>query len=307
MNWLNLLEAAGAAGLVGIFVGFICSRSAFRQKLEMNNVHLGNRLRADQDLYFAALRRELANFMIERDHDQFYQISLMILDEVNDLATASDEHKDAQLQLISDAYPSIGDFDQMKTKDHVLYGDALLGLWFDDVAKTYRDIIVYQTIMRQAKHSIHASPPISQESIDHLRAYIQNIKASREKFRIASAHQETESFEAFVSPMLENDEFRVHWYNTIEREYGSRIRYKTNEFRSFYVPHKFEMVSGFAFDDGSCGVTTFFAGDGDEFFVGIKRSDLTFEDFEYLDDLPADRISVPYGRSDKELLGYKTP
>src|SRR5205085_1973712 len=86
---------------------------------------LSRNLASDRDFVLRVLRRELANWMFQRDPDRYLRIYKEAHEVAVAISAADRSYQRSQLAELGKQYPFYADFDLLGTRDHVLYADAL--------------------------------------------------------------------------------------------------------------------------------------------------------------------------------------
>ncbi len=303
--WIGGGVACLVAGLlVGAFVGFKSAKDGYQNLLTDRHM----RHSADLQSYFGVLRREVANQLIIRDPRKYVDLYERILWELDALGKADTARRDAELKIIADTYPIVTDFDIIGTRDYVLYSDSISA--DRELEKVYRDLRVYSTITRSVSGakwlSAKWSPTTSSKELEHLEQYVKKLSDTHFRYKVAQSERSLRDFEAFIHPLYKIDGFSDLWYRAVEKTHGPNVKYATKDYIAQEVYLMPELGNGFTFvDDSSYGLTTFFAGNGDDFYVSIYRSDAGFKHQGRLDDLHLTHLPVRYESNDKEALGYR--
>ena len=133
--WLAGVAIAGV--IVGFFVGFrMASRSLQTAVHEFNLNSV-----SDRNFALRVLRRELANWMFQRDPDRYLRIYEKLHEEGMVISAADKSEQEAQLTRLTEQYEFYRDFDLLGTRDYVLYADAVSTDFFDKFESRYIDII----------------------------------------------------------------------------------------------------------------------------------------------------------------------
>lgn len=241
--------------------------AAFRQGEKSRTPIVRSILQAhahDRMNYLAALRRELANFLVWQDPDRYARLYELIHLEITPLKELDAASREARLAKLCEKYPHYQDFDLVGTRDYVLYADTL-GADLDGIEERYRDIATFQALLIATdKHwkYFHATDA---SELDHLKEYVQNIKDTQLQQRLQQAIRERYIWEA-GKEAAESAEFdwpdwsvrRVSHY--AENRFGIHDK-RTNQF----------------------GLYGFFIADDGRTFRSWYRSDPSFEQEEHLE------------------------
>lgn len=172
--------------LIGFIVGGVIVGFLIYRVLDSEHKHvvgkLGRGWSDDQAFCLKVLCRELSNELIRRDPDRFVALNEEILDEVQELQSASKTVVLRQLKEMSRVYFSCREFDIINTASFVLYEDAFNSFWLetDVIEKRYRDIRVWCAL--EAMTNLGASKrfgyeaPITSGEVQGIREYVQRYK-----------------------------------------------------------------------------------------------------------------------------------
>jgi hypothetical protein len=141
---------------------------------------------------------------------------------------------------------------------------------YGEVERHYTDLIRFQALQIAVDENWSAiQPPTSEDELAHLERYVRRFKDTRFKDRMKAAIRED----------------RTHQANTAEE----KPQYETGAFTVRRVPHFAEVRYGVHFKDtDEFGLYTVFYGDREDSYIGIYRSDASFDKEIGLDDLLMD-------------------
>ena len=210
------------AGVFGVIIGAISCAVFISKKL--NNSHPNRqKLNAANDRVqlLMTLRRELANYMVRRDPDRFlalYEKSNAIVDDVSQ----SDKSElKTQLASLCEKYPFYTDFDLFLSREHVLYEDAISWNSFEEIEGHYLDLVKFQALQSVLIEDWKlVGSATSQNDLEHLKKYVQEIKDTIFRQRIVNA------IDVFYKSRnddvkFENDVFQIRpVYHIAENRYG---------------------------------------------------------------------------------------
>jgi hypothetical protein len=306
MDWALWFGGGAACLIVGLLIGYMIGFNLAKDAYQNLLTDRHMRHSADLQSYFGVLRRQVANQLIIRDPTKYVDLYRKILWELEELGEADTARINAELKIISDRYPSVDHFDINGGVGFILYSEFPGD---DKLESVYRDLHVYATIVRSAPevNSLAAKwrPTTSKEELKHLQEYVRELSDTYFRHKIIRSGRALRDFEEFIRPLHKIDGFSDLWHQAVEQTYGPNVKFATKDFIAQEVFLMPELGDGFTFlDDGSYGLTTFFSGDRDKFFVNIYRSDAGFKEQGRIRGSQLTHLPVPYETDDKKALGY---
>jgi hypothetical protein len=134
---------------------------------------------ANCEMILATYRRELANYLLQRDPDRFLNLYRMAR-AAESVIEAGSEDREAQLVRLTSRYPFYSDFDLVGALEHVLYADALSGYRLEDIEEHYLCLVKYHALRRALDPDWRFRGRATTNSkLDHLQAYVQKIKSKQ--------------------------------------------------------------------------------------------------------------------------------
>ncbi|MGA9659630.1 MAG: hypothetical protein WBQ60_11085 [Asticcacaulis sp.] len=254
MNWLWGILIAGVSGAGGfMFAAKLAFSNAAEEKWQIIREQA-----IDRRNYLGAVRRGIANVLMERSPDLYKTCFSQICKRVDDIANKSDELVKAEFAHIAKKYPIYENFDPFQSYDYVLLADAASMESDDELLERYSDIIYFEGLSAKIFKSWWLFKPVPESQREYLSDYVQKYKDTLFLARLKEAEtifQLTRGESVFVDNII---------------------------FSIRSVPHIAEVSYGVTFKDtGECGVFSTFYGD-DKNFKGYYRADTSFEDWKVL-------------------------
>lgn len=228
----------------------------------------------DRSLYLIALRRELGNILISHSPDKYLKNYYYLLEETKKIDELTIEQIKLRISTISTEYPYFRDFDQINTRDYILYSSIVDSEEIKLLYKTYNTIILYSYLMRKADPywktygNVHR---ITEEELNHLKMYIHQINDLELLAHLKRAKRDNNLIKSYLST--------GKYFNP---EYKIKILDET-------IEDKFEMSYGVYIEElQEYGVfSTFYDDDRDKSYFSYYRSDKSFKKRVILDPVDA--------------------
>lgn len=258
MNWLWLAVVGIVTGIIAFIAGLFAGVRNTLSSIQPTIQQLNRNMATDRDFMLRVLRRELANWMLQRDPDRYLRIYKEAHEENKALSIADHNEKLALLTKLSQQYPFYKDFDLVGTREHVLYADAWCS--YDEVERHFRDIIRFQALQIILDENWSGFRATSDNDLAHLEKYVEQYKDALFKRRLKDAVHDFEIYRHV-------------------KEGGFGEKYETATFSVCPVSHVPEIRWGFHFKDtDEYGLYTIFVDDNDKCYTGFYRSNAGFDD-----------------------------
>ena len=135
---------------------------------------------ANRELILATYRRELANYLLQRDPDRFLNLYRRARAAESAIEAGIGEDREAQLALLTNRYPFFSDFDLVGALEHVLYAEALRGYRLEDIEEHYLCLVKYHALRRALDPDWRFRGRATTNSkLEHLQTYVQKIKSKQ--------------------------------------------------------------------------------------------------------------------------------
>lgn len=267
MEWLGI----GIAALIGFVVGAFLHRRASQSLEAPELARLGLNMASDRELAFRTLRREIANYLVRIDPDQFLRLYRKARAADIAIGSADRGSQQEQFDAIAKKYPLYEDFDLIGARDHVLYADALSTHPLEDVEDHYMSIIKFHALLMALDENWRMrGPATSDRDLEHLEKYVKRIKDTKFRQRLMAAVGE--------------------FFARTRGDSLTPAGYETDLLSVRYVRHFAENRYGFHFKDtnefGLYG--SFYDDSRDKTYEHYYRSDRQFEAEVHLDHLHID-------------------
>jgi hypothetical protein len=264
--WVSL----ACAVIVGLIAGFLLGAREAVSSMQSALRQLNHELATDREFLFRVLRRELANWMLRRDPDRYLRIYKGAREAAEAISVAGPREQRAQLTKLTEKYPYYVDFDLVNAREHILYADALSLSDYDEVERHFTDIVRFQALQISLDDNWCRFRATSYKDLVHLEQYVQQFKDTRFAKRLKDA---------------------VHDFNIYRRakNEGRGAVYENATFSVRPVAHFAESRSGFHFEDtDEFGLHTIFVDDNGKSYENYYRSDATFDQTIFLNNLRID-------------------
>ena len=234
---------------------------------------------SDRELMLATFRRELANYLVRLDPDRFLRLYQKSYRAEKAIIAADNELRLAEETVLTKRYPMYTDFDLIRTREHVLYADALETYSIEDIEEHFLNLVKFHALQCTLNPDWRfRSSATSDDDLEHLQKYINRIKDTKFKQRLHSAISE---FETYAN---------AKGLSRLEISDENEFIYETNVLAVRYVSHFAEIRTGFYFKDtGEYALYgKFFGDDLDKVHLSYFRSNDKFEAENFIDDLRID-------------------
>lgn len=272
MDWISLLLAGGPLLL---FLSWFSHRpkvAGIPSEGERFSVEL--EMASDRELVLGGFRRELSNYLIRDDPDRFLELYRKARAIERAIESDSEEVRQARLTVLTNKYPLYLDFDPIGTRDHVLYSDAFSSFSKESLEDRYLDLVQFQSLkLKLDPNWRFRSSPTSENDLEHLEAYVGQIKNARFKDRLK--REAATAKKALQSPSTN------HFHQN-----EPLLVFETDTTEIWRVPDLMEYKIGFRFrDTNEYGLVSVYYGESleDEPYTSYYRSDATFEAEVYVD------------------------
>ena len=266
MTWI--LGAAFAASLIAFLITIKALKNALYEN--SNLVRIANKTRAaDNALVLAALAREVANELMQRDSEKYKERFELLYNQWKIIKAADGKTKLAHSAKITAKYLMFLDFDQLGTMSHVLYADGFSGQSYDELWELYESIRLYDALNCELEEEWKwHSTGIDEKEFQHLRKYCKKLSDTK---LLAHLHKAREQLDYFQS----NDEVKKS-----EGEW----QYETKDYKYKRIAHFAESRWGvYVKSMDRYGIWGLFV--DDKAYTQFYAADKEFNE-EYLDDLP---------------------
>ena len=177
---------------------------------------------ADNALLLAALSREIANELIQRDVDAYNRRFQNLVKKWMEIEKKDTQAKLSHLSIITSKYKSFSDFDELGSKAHVLYADGFSWKGDDELWDLYENIRLYDALSCNIdeKWRNHGSSITGKEA-EHLRMYCKKINDTK---LLAHLHRARDIY------------FLLEARNA-EKLHEEGWEYESNDYKICRVPH----------------------------------------------------------------------
>lgn len=270
MFWLWLIGTLIVGLVAGLYVG---TQAELHAKIPLIQSLLASRT-SDRDFLFRVLRRELANWMIWREPDQYQAFYEKLYLSTKVLMASEPRIKQAKYKFLTEKYPMYSDFDLLGVREHVLYGDAFNSISHEDIEQYFKDIIEFQALLIVNDRDRKFFMAAIENDLKHIKEYIPRIKDTKLKARLLAA-------------------VREYWaFRQGSRDKGGslpngELLYETETFSARWLDHPFELTWGYHFKDtDEYALHTIFDDyKNNDTYVSYYQSDATFKDYKMLHEI----------------------
>jgi hypothetical protein len=132
---------------------------------------------ANCEMILATYRREIANYLMQRDPDRFLNLYRRARAAESAVEAGSEEDREARFAFITNRYPFYSDFDLVGALEHVPYAEALSGYRLEDIEEHYLRLVKYHALRRALDPDWRfRGRATTNLKLEHLQAYVQKIK-----------------------------------------------------------------------------------------------------------------------------------
>lgn len=225
---------------------------------------------ADNALVVAALAREIANELMQRDEQKYLKRFERLYYKWGDIKNGNEKAKQAHIQTITSKYKNFADYDNLNTKSHVLYADGFSWKSDDDLWELYESIRLYDALSCELDENWRPhGTSIAEKEFEHLKGYCQKLNDTK---LLAHLHKA-------------RDEYWNLRRNNAERKSSEEAEwlYQTKDYCFRPVHHVAEIRVGvYVKSLDRYGIWGVFDGDGGVTFTSFYSADLNFNE-EFLD------------------------
>ena len=131
-------------------------------------------------MLLAALSREIANELIERDPAKYKKDVERLYFKWNKIKAKELKAQQAHFDVITSKYALFADFDELETRPHILYAHAFSGHSDEDLWELYESIRLYDALSCEMDdHWKHIGTGINEGEVEHLREYNKKISDAK--------------------------------------------------------------------------------------------------------------------------------
>ena len=244
-----------------------------RNVMKVNAQNPESVLVSERAFILRILRRELANWMIQHNPDQYLRNYKAVHAATKEIMTVNRNEQLAQLAKLRKEYSDYMDFDLGDAPEYILYTDAL-SKTYEEVEQRYNTIILFQTLQVALDENWREFPATSDDHAAYLEEYVILFKNKQFKKKLNDAV----------------DEFIIYLRGKGDAIFENDPLYKTPELIVSLVPHATERRYGFHFrNTEEFGLYSTFHGDNSRpitgIYTGLYRSNGGFDKCLSLDNL----------------------
>lgn len=272
--WGNPLALLPVGLVIGYFLGHLFGHKAanayWRRQVANETSYYERASFHDRWLMLSTLRREIANYLIQRDPEGFVRLYEKAHSYAENAQKFTPEHKNAELKVITDKFPQYEEFDLIGTWEYVLYTKALETHSDEEIEEHWSLIVRFQALKKATDPEWRHSSPTSETQLEKIRAYALRVKDTKFKDRIDQAYRDCNFFRSGREVMPKDD----------------MLEFENEEVSICYIPHFAEIRRGFFFKDtAEYGMYSSFVFDDGKTHRSYYRCEPGFENPTPLNDL----------------------
>lgn len=236
MEWPIIALGSTLATLIVVLTGFRMGVRANDRR------YVSARIRTEPlSVYLMAVRREIANALMVRDHNRFVQTTIQALREIERIRGLTESEARKEKADFENKYEHAENFTPFPVLEHVLYSDATGNTSYEDLEERYLDMVGYSAIIKviYPMFDILCWLP-SKDHLDHLIEYAKQIDDTLLRRRIRQAMSEYRKYGQGLSEFVTSQFEIKKIYHPVDVRFGIH----------FIESNEYTIVSYYLFDDG---------------------------------------------------------
>ena len=218
--------------LLALWFGFSMGAKTHAKAVSPGLAELARAQAIDRANYLQTLRRELANILIWRDPRQYLALYKDLHTEISGFNSWQLEAIKDRLKEVCKTYPNYNDFDQIGTREYVLYADGTSMLDNAEIIARYSDIVRFEALSllsdsawKEASSFVHTT---SAKELDYLATYAQRVLDTQLRIKLERIVREYYLWRGDMRDRrdkMESDEYTVQYVEHFaENRYGIHIK-----------------------------------------------------------------------------------